>query len=170
MEAFGEPACDEANEPLVPILGVEKEEWRFRVGVDDLLGAGKGLFEHVCLDGFALGVECFKLGGDSAGLDRIFGGKEPCTKPRGTDPAARIDVRPEDEAETIAGRRLVQPSRIGECAQTCVVAQPQNFQALGHECPVDAAEWYDATEVISDEDRVKMGRTNAISFWNLDFD
>jgi len=32
----------------------------------------------------------------------------------------------------------------------------------------DAADWYDATEIISEEDRVKMGRTNAIELFNLD--
>ena len=32
----------------------------------------------------------------------------------------------------------------------------------------DAAEWFDATEVISDEERVKIGRTNAIKYFNLD--
>ncbi len=34
----------------------------------------------------------------------------------------------------------------------------------------DAADWYDATDVISDEDRLKMGRTNAIKLWKLDLD
>ena len=31
----------------------------------------------------------------------------------------------------------------------------------------DAAEWFDATQVITDEDRVKIGRTNAIELFNL---
>ncbi len=34
----------------------------------------------------------------------------------------------------------------------------------------DAAEWYDTTQVISDEDRIKMGRTNAIELFKLDMD
>lgn len=34
----------------------------------------------------------------------------------------------------------------------------------------DAAEWYDASTVISEEDRIKMGRTNAIRLFNLDLD
>ena len=34
----------------------------------------------------------------------------------------------------------------------------------------DAAVWYDATDVISDEDRIKMGRTNAIKLWKLDME
>ena len=32
----------------------------------------------------------------------------------------------------------------------------------------DAAEWFDATQVITDEERVKIGRTNAIELFNLD--
>ncbi len=32
----------------------------------------------------------------------------------------------------------------------------------------DAAEWYDATQVVSDADRIKHGRTNAIRLWDLD--
>jgi 2,3-dihydroxybenzoate decarboxylase len=34
----------------------------------------------------------------------------------------------------------------------------------------DAADWYDATEVISDEQRHKLGRANAIKLLNLDID
>ena len=34
----------------------------------------------------------------------------------------------------------------------------------------DAADWYDATDVISDEQRLKMGRTNAIKLFNLDME
>jgi 2,3-dihydroxybenzoate decarboxylase len=34
----------------------------------------------------------------------------------------------------------------------------------------DAADWYDATDVISDEQRIKMGRTNAIKLFNLDME
>lgn len=34
----------------------------------------------------------------------------------------------------------------------------------------DAANWYDATQEISDEDRVKIGRTNAIRYFGLDLD
>jgi 2,3-dihydroxybenzoate decarboxylase len=34
----------------------------------------------------------------------------------------------------------------------------------------DAAQWYDATEVISDEQRRKFGRTNAIKLFDLDLD
>ena len=34
----------------------------------------------------------------------------------------------------------------------------------------DAASWYDDTPVISDEDRIKIGRTNAIDLWGLDLD
>ena len=32
----------------------------------------------------------------------------------------------------------------------------------------DAADWYDATEIISAEDKRKIGRTNAIELFNLD--
>lgn len=32
----------------------------------------------------------------------------------------------------------------------------------------DASDWYDATDVISDQQRLKMGRTNAIKLFNLD--
>lgn len=34
----------------------------------------------------------------------------------------------------------------------------------------DAADWYDATDVISNEQRRKIGRTNAIKLFNLDLD
>jgi len=34
----------------------------------------------------------------------------------------------------------------------------------------DASDWYDKTNVISDEQRLKMGRTNAIKLLNLDID
>ena len=34
----------------------------------------------------------------------------------------------------------------------------------------DAAGWYDKTPVISDEDRTKIGRTNAIEFWGLELE
>jgi 2,3-dihydroxybenzoate decarboxylase len=34
----------------------------------------------------------------------------------------------------------------------------------------DATDWYDATDVITDEERVKFGRTNAIGLFNLDLD
>ena len=32
----------------------------------------------------------------------------------------------------------------------------------------DAADWYDATTTISDEERVQIGRTNAIGLFDLD--
>jgi 2,3-dihydroxybenzoate decarboxylase len=31
----------------------------------------------------------------------------------------------------------------------------------------DASDWYDATPIVSDEDRVKIGRTNAIELFKL---
>jgi len=34
----------------------------------------------------------------------------------------------------------------------------------------DAADWYDATDVITDEERVQIGRTNAIELFKLDLD
>ena len=34
----------------------------------------------------------------------------------------------------------------------------------------DAADWFDATDVVSEEDRLKIGRTNAIDLFNLDLD
>jgi len=34
----------------------------------------------------------------------------------------------------------------------------------------DAADWYDATDVISEEDKLKIGRTNAIKLYNLDLE
>ena len=34
----------------------------------------------------------------------------------------------------------------------------------------DAADWYDKTSVISEEARLKIGRTNAIKLFNLDLD
>lgn len=34
----------------------------------------------------------------------------------------------------------------------------------------DAADWYDATDVITDEERVQVGRTNAIELFKLDLD
>ena len=34
----------------------------------------------------------------------------------------------------------------------------------------DAADWYDATKVVSKEDKLKIGRTNAIELFNLDLD
>ena len=34
----------------------------------------------------------------------------------------------------------------------------------------DAADWYDATEVVSKEDKLKIGRTNALELFNLDLD
>ena len=34
----------------------------------------------------------------------------------------------------------------------------------------DAAEWYDNSQVISEEDRMKIGRSNAIKLFNLDLD
>ena len=34
----------------------------------------------------------------------------------------------------------------------------------------DAANWFDATDVISDEERIKIGRENAIRLFNLDLD
>ncbi len=34
----------------------------------------------------------------------------------------------------------------------------------------NAADWYDDTPVVSEEDRIKIGRTNAIELWKLDLD
>ena len=34
----------------------------------------------------------------------------------------------------------------------------------------DAAEWYDDTPIVSEEDRIKIGRTNAIALWDLDLE
>jgi hypothetical protein len=34
----------------------------------------------------------------------------------------------------------------------------------------DACEWFDATQVIDDKQRLQIGRTNAINFFNLDLD
>ena len=33
----------------------------------------------------------------------------------------------------------------------------------------DACDWFDATQVITDEERLQIGRTNAINYFNLDF-
>jgi hypothetical protein len=34
----------------------------------------------------------------------------------------------------------------------------------------DAAGWYDNTDVISNEDRLRIGRTNALNLLNLELD
>jgi len=34
----------------------------------------------------------------------------------------------------------------------------------------DAADWYDETPIVTDEERVRIGRTNAIKLFNLDLD
>jgi len=34
----------------------------------------------------------------------------------------------------------------------------------------DAADWYDATDVVSGEDKLKIGRTNAIELFDLNLD
>ena len=34
----------------------------------------------------------------------------------------------------------------------------------------DAADWYDATSVVSDKDRLQIGRTNAINLFKLDLE
>jgi hypothetical protein len=34
----------------------------------------------------------------------------------------------------------------------------------------DAAEWYDDTPIVSEEDRIRIGRTNAIALWDLDLE
>jgi hypothetical protein len=33
----------------------------------------------------------------------------------------------------------------------------------------DACEWFDATQVITDEERMIIGRTNAMNYFNLHF-
>ena len=33
----------------------------------------------------------------------------------------------------------------------------------------DACDWFDTTQVVSDAERLQIGRTNAINFFNLDF-
>ena len=34
----------------------------------------------------------------------------------------------------------------------------------------DAAEWYDDTPIVSEADRIRIGRTNAIALWDLDLE
>ena len=57
------------------------------------------------------------------------------------------------------------------CALEVVGVERMFFSAdYPFETMEDACEWFDSTTVISEEDRVKIGRTNAIEYFNLDLE
>ena len=57
------------------------------------------------------------------------------------------------------------------CALEVVGVERMFFSAdYPFETMEDACEWLDSTTVISEEDRVKIGRTNAIEYFNLDLE
>ena len=56
------------------------------------------------------------------------------------DPAAGIDARTQDEAERVAGRRLIDAGGVGERAQALIVPEPQDLEPLGHEGAVRLSE------------------------------
>tara|TARA_B100000475_G_scaffold123177_1_gene89964 strand:- start:125 stop:799 length:675 start_codon:yes stop_codon:yes gene_type:complete len=57
------------------------------------------------------------------------------------------------------------------CALEVVGVERMFFSAdYPFETMEDACEWFDSTNVISEEDRVKIGRTNAIKYFNLDLE
>ena len=101
---------------------------------------GLGLRHHRLLDGLALAVEPFELGGDARGLRRIVGQQQPRAEVGAPDASAGIDARPEQEAEVPGLGRSGEARGIHQRGQSDVVAPAHGDQALDDEGAIEARE------------------------------
>ena len=88
-EALGDAAGDQAEQALVPALGGEEEKRARGICGERGLGSGESFGEHALLDGFALGIQRFELGGDDARFDLVVGGEQPGAEARRARPCRR---------------------------------------------------------------------------------
>ena len=130
--------------PMTP--GCQRPSWARTRGADRRLAVGcrldllDGLLQHRRLDLLALAVERVQADGDRRRLVLVLGGQQARTQAGLADPAAGVDARPEDEAQVIDPRRLLQPGHVAERPEPHVAALLHHRKPLAHEGAIDAGE------------------------------
>ena len=140
VEAVGEPARHQADHALVPAVGADQQQGHVGVGLDQLLGAGHRLLEHVGLDGLALAVELVEQHGDARGLHLVAGREQARAEAGIADAPAGVDARAQHEAQMIGRGRDGEAGGVGERLEAGVAAQAHDLQALGDIGAVEALE------------------------------
>ena len=94
---------------------------------------GGRLLYRFYLDLAALAIELVERFSDAGGLGGVVRGKKPRAKARIADAPARVDPRPQDEAESIRRGRLVHARSIAERFEPHIVAIAEHLEPLHDE-------------------------------------
>ena len=139
--ALPEPARDDADHTGVPVLVMGEDEGGLRciaVGcVRHLLERG---LQHRRLDLLALAVQRVEAARDLPCAVLVLRGQQARAETRLAHPSPCIDPGPEDEAQVVDPRRLLQPGDVAERPQPDIAALPHHREPLAHQRAVDAGE------------------------------
>src|SRR5262249_42739184 len=77
-------------------------------------------------------IEAVEFAGDALTFGGVVAGQQPRPQPGVADPAARIDTRPDDEAEMPGRPWPAKPCNVGKRREAAGAAMAQRDQALGN--------------------------------------
>ncbi len=135
-EPFHEATGDEADHALMPTLRRDHQHGEVGILIDQPIGLGNGLLEHLSFDGLPLAVQLVEQRRDLGRLDLVIRRQQARAERGVADATARIDARAQDEAQVIRSRRLVQAGRVDQRAQPRVLALTHDDEPARHERPV----------------------------------
>ncbi len=107
---------------------------------DCSVGFGERLFEHLLLERAALLVEPVEQDGYARRFHLVLAGEQARSQTCVTDAPAGIDARPQDEAEVIGRRRLVQARGVAQRLEADILAPTHHLQPLRDIGAVQAGE------------------------------
>jgi hypothetical protein len=128
----------------MPALGRDEDQMRPLDGFG--IGETASLFQHARLDVAPLGIVGLELLRQRFRFIGIVGREQPRAEIGAPDAPARIDARPQQEAQMIGPRPLVDAGAFGQRSKARIAALGQHFQPLCHQRPVDAGQRHDIAD------------------------
>ena len=143
VEPLLEPRRQQADDARRPVRARHHHRRAALLEPEREQGLGLGLGQRLDLDLLAGAVEPVELGGDGARLDLVGGRQQPRAERRVADPPARIDARPDHEAQMIGPRRTVGAGDVEQGRQPRPAALAHHLKPLDDEGPVEAGQRHD---------------------------
>ena len=132
-----QPRGNQTDDAGMPALGGGHDHSALVFEPERRQRLGFGLRLRRLLDDAALAVEPVEFGRDPRGLRDVAFQQQPHAEIGAPDPAARIDARPQHEAEMPGFGRAVQPRHVHQRGMADMVAAAHRDQPLGDEGAVE---------------------------------
>src|SRR6185369_17934533 len=157
---LAQPARDDADHAGMPALARNQYHGASRLRRDMRVRR----LQHRRLDRLALAVETVEVDGNGARLVRIVGRQQARAEIGGTDAAARVDPRPEYEAEMISTAALLQLRDVGERDEPGLAPLRHDLEPLRHQRAVEPRQRY---HVADRAERHQIERLEQVGFRTL---